>query len=111
MRGPSATAKLCHRSVDDILYRFCLINSRHNFHRVVEAVPTVDRYLKIRVESVVRTGLESTQSGKVASFPNGFEAGRQLRGQADGRQVANAKVGVTVNQGLFGHGSSVVVQR
>ncbi len=35
----------------------------------------------------------------------------QLRGQADGRQVAGAKVGVTVNQGLFGHGSSVVVQR
>ena len=35
----------------------------------------------------------------------------QLRGQADGRQVENAKVGVTVNQGLFGHGSSVVVRR
>ena len=35
----------------------------------------------------------------------------QLRGQAKGRQVENAKVGVTVNQGLFGHGSSVVVQR
>ncbi len=35
----------------------------------------------------------------------------QLRGQATGRQVEWAKVGVTVNQGLFGHGSSVVVQR
>ena len=35
----------------------------------------------------------------------------QLRGQAQGRQVENAKVGVTVNQGLFGHGSSVVVRR
>jgi acetyl-CoA acetyltransferase len=35
----------------------------------------------------------------------------QLRGQAEGRQVDHAKVGVTVNQGLFGHGSSVVVQR
>ena len=35
----------------------------------------------------------------------------QLRGQATGRQVENAKLGVTVNQGLFGHGSSVVVQR
>ena len=31
----------------------------------------------------------------------------QLRGQAEGRQVEGAKVGITVNQGLFGHGSSV----
>ena len=35
----------------------------------------------------------------------------QLRGQATGRQVEGAKVGVTVNQGLFGHGSSVIVTR
>jgi acetyl-CoA acetyltransferase len=35
----------------------------------------------------------------------------QLRGQADGRQVVGAKLGVTANQGLFGHGSSVVVSR
>jgi acetyl-CoA acetyltransferase len=35
----------------------------------------------------------------------------QLRGQADGRQVEGARVGVTANQGLFGHGSSVVVSR
>jgi acetyl-CoA acetyltransferase len=35
----------------------------------------------------------------------------QLRGQAEGRQVEGARVGVTVNQGLFGHGSSVVVSR
>ena len=34
----------------------------------------------------------------------------QLRGQAAGRQVAGARAGVTVNQGLFGHGSSVVVK-
>ena len=33
----------------------------------------------------------------------------QLRGQAEGRQVDGARVGVTANQGLFGHGSSVVV--
>ena len=32
----------------------------------------------------------------------------QLRGQAGGRQVEGAKAGVTVNQGLFGHGSSVI---
>ncbi len=35
----------------------------------------------------------------------------QLRGQANGRQVEGAKVGITVNQGLFGHGSSVLVRR
>ncbi len=33
----------------------------------------------------------------------------QLRGQADGRQVEDAKVGITANQGLFGHGSSVLL--
>lgn len=33
----------------------------------------------------------------------------QLRGQATGRQVEGATAGVTVNQGLFGHGSSVVL--
>ena len=35
----------------------------------------------------------------------------QVRGQAGKRQVEGARVGVTVNQGLFGHGSSVVVKR
>ncbi len=34
----------------------------------------------------------------------------QLRGEAGERQVANAKVGITANQGLFGHGSSVIVK-
>lgn len=34
----------------------------------------------------------------------------QLRRQAKGRQVEGARVGVTVNQGLFGHGSSVIVK-
>jgi acetyl-CoA acetyltransferase len=33
----------------------------------------------------------------------------QLRGQATGRQVEGAKIGITANQGLFGHGSSVIV--
>jgi len=33
----------------------------------------------------------------------------QLRGQAAGRQVEGARIGLTVNQGLFGHGSSVIV--
>ena len=35
----------------------------------------------------------------------------QLRGQAGARQVEGARVGVTANQGLFGHGSSVLVAR
>ncbi len=35
----------------------------------------------------------------------------QLRGQADGRQVDDPRVGITANQGLFGHGSSVIVTR
>ncbi|WP_328391565.1 lipid-transfer protein [Streptomyces sp. NBC_00400] len=35
----------------------------------------------------------------------------QLRGQAGARQVADARVGVSANQGLFGHGSAVVAVR
>jgi acetyl-CoA acetyltransferase len=35
----------------------------------------------------------------------------QLRGQAEGRQVEGATAGITVNQGLFGHGSSVLLTR
>ncbi|MEC8999863.1 MAG: lipid-transfer protein [Actinomycetota bacterium] len=35
----------------------------------------------------------------------------QLRGQAGARQVEGARVGVTANQGLFGHGSSALLRR
>jgi acetyl-CoA acetyltransferase len=35
----------------------------------------------------------------------------QLRGRAGARQVEGARVGITANQGLFGHGSSVIVSR
>ncbi|MEU1189355.1 lipid-transfer protein [Streptomyces sp. NPDC005859] len=35
----------------------------------------------------------------------------QLRGQAGDRQIAGARVAVTANQGLFGHGSAVVAVR
>src|SRR5204863_3915484 len=35
----------------------------------------------------------------------------QLRGQAGNRQVEGARIGITANQGLFGHGSSVIVAR
>ena len=35
----------------------------------------------------------------------------QLRGEAEGRQVEGAKVGLAVNQGLFGHGSATILAR
>jgi acetyl-CoA acetyltransferase len=35
----------------------------------------------------------------------------QLRGQAGERQVEGARIGITANQGLFGHGSSVLLER
>ncbi|MDO0931464.1 lipid-transfer protein [Streptomyces sp. DG2A-72] len=35
----------------------------------------------------------------------------QLRGDAGARQVAGAQVGITANQGLFGHGSAVIAAR
>jgi len=35
----------------------------------------------------------------------------QLRGEATGRQREGARVGISANQGLFGHGSSVIVVR
>jgi acetyl-CoA acetyltransferase len=34
-----------------------------------------------------------------------------LRGQAGARQVEGARVGLSINQGLFGHGSCVIVQK
>ncbi|MBQ0854171.1 lipid-transfer protein [Streptomyces sp. BH-SS-21] len=39
------------------------------------------------------------------------ELTRQLRGAAGDRQVAGARVGITANQGLFGHGSAVIAVR
>jgi acetyl-CoA acetyltransferase len=35
----------------------------------------------------------------------------QLRGAAGPRQVADARAGITANQGLFGHGSAVLLAR
>ncbi|RZB20931.1 lipid-transfer protein [Streptomyces sp. F001] len=35
----------------------------------------------------------------------------QLRGHAGDRQVSGARVGITANQGLFGHGSAVIAVR
>ncbi len=35
----------------------------------------------------------------------------QMQGQADGRQVEGARAGLSINQGLFGHGSAVIVTK
>ncbi|MGW3650604.1 lipid-transfer protein [Streptomyces sp. NPDC000878] len=59
-------------------------------------------------------------SGGLASFGEAVpaqaiaqvcELAWQLRGDAGDRQVAGARVGITANQGLFGHGSSVIAVR
>jgi acetyl-CoA acetyltransferase len=78
-------------------------------------------------EQLLRNG-ETTIGGRIPVNPSGglacfgeavpaqalaqvCELTWQLRGQADGRQVEGARVGITANQGLFGHGSSVIVAR
>lgn len=35
----------------------------------------------------------------------------QIRGEAQGRQVDGARVGLAINQGLFGHGSCTIISR
>ena len=76
-------------------------------------------------ESLLRAG-ETTIGGRIPVNPSGglacfgeavpaqalaqvCELTWQLRGQATGRQVEGARVGITANQGLFGHGSSVIL--
>ena len=78
-------------------------------------------------ESLLRAG-DTTLGGRIPVNPSGglacfgeavpaqalaqvCELTWQLRGQAEGRQVEGARVGITANQGLFGHGSSVVLTR
>ena len=76
-------------------------------------------------EVLLRAG-ETTIGGRIPVNPSGglacfgeavpaqalaqvCEVTWQLRGQATGRQVEGATVGITANQGLFGHGSSVLL--
>jgi acetyl-CoA acetyltransferase len=76
-------------------------------------------------ETLLRAG-DTTIGGRIPVNPSGglacfgeavpaqalaqvCEVTWQLRGQAEGRQVEGARVGITANQGLFGHGSSVVL--
>jgi acetyl-CoA acetyltransferase len=78
-------------------------------------------------ESLLRAG-DTTLGGRIPVNPSGglacfgeavpaqalaqvCEITWQLRGQATGRQVEDARVGITANQGLFGHGSSVLLSR
>ena len=78
-------------------------------------------------ERLVRDG-DTTIGGRIPVNPSGglacfgeavpaqalaqvCEVAWQLRGQAGERQVEGATVGLTANQGLFGHGSSVIVAR
>jgi acetyl-CoA acetyltransferase len=78
-------------------------------------------------EHLLRAG-ETTIGGRIPINPSGglacfgeavpaqalaqvCELTWQLRGEAEGRQVEGARVGITANQGLFGHGSSVVLTR
>ncbi len=76
-------------------------------------------------EALLRAG-ETTVGGRIPINPSGglacfgeavpaqalaqvCEVTWQLRGRAVGRQVEGARVGITANQGLFGHGSSVIL--
>ncbi len=76
-------------------------------------------------ETLLRAG-DTTIGGRIPVNPSGglacfgeavpaqalaqvCEVTWQLRGQAEGRQVDGARVGITANQGLFGHGSSVIL--
>ncbi len=78
-------------------------------------------------EQLLRAG-ETTIGGRIPVNPSGglacfgeavpaqalaqvCELTWQLRGQATGRQVEGARIGITANQGLFGHGSAVIVSR
>ncbi|MFM7069282.1 MAG: lipid-transfer protein [Actinomycetes bacterium] len=78
-------------------------------------------------ESLVRSGatqlggrLPVNPSGGLACFGEAVPAQAiaqvceltwQLRGEAEGRQADGASVGITANQGLFGHGSAVLLTR
>ncbi len=73
-----------------------------------------------RGETGVGGGIPVNASGGLACFGEAVpaqalaqvcELAWQLRGQAGARQVEGARVGITANQGLFGHGSSVIVKR
>ena len=78
-------------------------------------------------ERLIRDG-DTTLGGRIPVNPSGglacfgeavpaqaiaqvCEVTWQLQGRAQGRQVEDANVGLTINQGLFGHGSSVILTK
>ena len=80
-----------------------------------------------QAESMLRAG-DTTLGGRLPVNPSGglacfgeavpaqaiaqvCELTWQLRGTAEGRQAEGARVGITANQGLFGHGSAVLLTR
>ena len=58
---------------------------------------------------VLKSVVERTGVDPLAVEDVFFGCVDQLGPQAGGRQVEGARVGITANQGLFGHGSSVIV--
>jgi acetyl-CoA acetyltransferase len=71
-------------------------------------------------ETTIGGRIPVNASGGLASFGEAVPAQAiaqvceltwQLRGECADRQVEGARVGLSVNQGLFGHGSAVVVTR
>ena len=80
-----------------------------------------------QAESMLRAG-DTTLGGRLPVNPSGglacfgeavpaqaiaqvCELTWQLRGTAEGRQAEGARVGITANQGLFGHGSAVLLTK
>jgi len=78
-------------------------------------------------ESLLRTG-DTSIGGRIPVNPSGglgafgeavpaqalaqvCELTWQVRGEAGRRQVEGARIGISANQGLFGHGSGVLVRR
>lgn len=49
------------------------------------------------------------RGGPGAGAGAGLRAHLAAAGRAEGRQVEGARVGITANQGLFGHGSSIIL--
>jgi hypothetical protein len=56
-----------------------------------------------------REAIDLAHEPSAARGIRGEELSWPLRGQAEGRQVEGARIGITANQGLFGHGSSIVL--
>ena len=88
----------------DLMSAYSAVSFGHGHPRIVAAL--VEQASRLAVTS---RAYHTDQLAPLAAQV--CELTWQLRGQAGERQVAGAKVGITANQGLFGHGSSVIVKR